>query len=108
LSRKTKDLQTYPFPIPEREQMLAVLEEAGVPMSEEELVERLKVAPGEREAVGRRIGAMEREGQIVRNRRGQLLIADKAGLVKGKVIGHPDGFGFLQPDDGSDDLFLGP
>src|SRR4051812_46847226 len=51
---------------------------------------------------------MERDGQIHRNRRGNLLIADKAGLVKGKVVGHPDGFGFLQPEDGRDDLFLSP
>ena len=51
---------------------------------------------------------MEREGQIVRNRRGQLLIADKAGLIKGKVIGHPDGFGFLQPDDGDRRPLPGP
>ena len=108
MSRKTKGLQAYPFPIPEREQILAVLEEAGVPLVEDELVDRLKVAPEEREAVARRVGAMEREGQIVRNRRGALLIADKAGLIKGKVIGHPDGFGFLQPDDGTEDLFLGP
>ena len=108
MSRKTKGLQEYPFPIPEREQILAVLEEAGVPLPEDELIDRLKVDPLEREAVARRIAAMEREGQIMRNRRAQLLIADKAGLVKGKVIGHPDGFGFLQPEDATDDLFLGP
>jgi ribonuclease R len=27
-------------------------------------------------------------------------------LIKGKVQGHPDGFGFLIPDDGSADLVL--
>jgi ribonuclease R len=108
LSRKTKDLQSYPFPIPERDQILAVLEEAGVPLEEDALIDQLRVKPAEREAVSRRIGAMEREGQIVRGRRGALLIPDKAGLIKGKVIGHPDGFGFLQPEDGTDDLFLGP
>jgi ribonuclease R len=31
---------------------------------------------------------------------------DKMQLVRGYVIAHPDGFGFLVPDDGSDDLFL--
>ncbi len=51
---------------------------------------------------------MEREGQVMRNRRGAILVADKAGLVKGRVIGHPDGFGFLKPEDASEDLFLGP
>ncbi|HEX7466907.1 MAG TPA: ribonuclease R, partial [Usitatibacter sp.] len=57
----------------------------------------------------RRLRAMEREGQVVRNRRGAVLVADKAGLIKGKVIGHPDGFGFLRPETGKeDDLFIGP
>ncbi len=51
---------------------------------------------------------MEREGEVMRNRRGALLLPDKAGLIKGRVIGHPDGFGFLKPDDGREDLFLGP
>jgi ribonuclease R len=89
--------------------VLDALEEAGVPLTDAELLERLEVTdPEEREGIERRIAAMEREGQILRNRRGQLLIPDKAGLIKGKVVGHPDGFGFLQPEDGRDDLFLGP
>ena len=88
--------------------MLAVLEEAGVPMTEDQILEKLGVSADEREGAGRRIAAMERDGQIMRNRRGLLVIADKAGLIKGKVIGHPDGFGFLQPEDGTEDLFLGP
>jgi len=109
LSIKSKGLRTYAVEIPSRDEVLEALEEAGVPLSDEELIARLGVKdPQEREGIERRIGAMEREGQVLRNRRGNLLIADKAGLVKGKVIGHPDGFGFLQPEDGRDDLFLGP
>ncbi len=109
MSRKTKDLQPeYPFPIPDRVAILAALEAHGIPATEDELAALLKVKPEEREALGRRLAAMEREGQLMINRRGALLIPDKAGLIKGKVIGHPDGFGFLQPEDGTEDLFLGP
>jgi ribonuclease R len=109
LSIKTKNLKTYPTEIPSREEVLEALAEAGVPVAEDELVQRLGVrgAP-EREGIERRIAAMEREGEVMRNRRGALLLPDKAGLIKGKVVGHPDGFGFLKPDDGRDDLFLGP
>jgi ribonuclease R len=109
LSIKTKGLKAYPTEIPSREDILAVLTEEGVPVAEERIVERLAVTgEAEQEGLARRIAAMEREGQILRNRRGALLIPDKAGLIKGKVIGHPDGFGFLKPDDGRPDLFLGP
>ena len=80
-----------------------------MPVSFERLAERLQVTGAEAlEGFERRVAAMERDGQIVRNRRGQVLISDRAGLVKGKVVGHPDGFGFLRPDVGDEDLFLGP
>ena len=94
--------------IPSREQILEILNQEGVPVPEEQLRERLGVDDAQRDGFERRLAAMERDGQTLRNRRGQVLIADKAGLIKGKVIGHPDGFGFLKPEDGKDDLFLGP
>jgi ribonuclease R len=109
LSIKTKGLEPYSTEIPSRERILQVLAEEGVPVTEERLVELLGIAsPEERDGFERRLRAMEREGQVVRNRRGAILVADKAGLIKGKVIGHADGFGFLRPEDGKDDLFLGP
>jgi ribonuclease R len=108
LSIKTKGLAPYATEIPSREQILEVLTEEGVPIPEARLAERLHITDEQREGYERRVAAMERDGQITRNRRGFVLIADKAGLIKGKVIGHPDGFGFLRPEDGKDDLFLGP
>ena len=50
----------------------------------------------------RRFSAMERDGQIMRNRKHAICVVDKLDLIKGKVQGHPDGFGFLVPDDGGD------
>ncbi len=49
---------------------------------------------------------MVRDGQIIRNRRGGYGLVDKMDLVPGKVIGHADGFGFLVPDAGGEDIFL--
>ncbi|HUP98527.1 MAG TPA: ribonuclease R [Usitatibacter sp.] len=108
LSSKTNDLGRYPTEIPERDQILKALQSEGVPVPEEDLREKLRISAEQREGFERRLAAMEREGQVLRNRRGHILIADKAGLIKGKVIGHADGYGFLKPEDGSDDLFLGP
>src|SRR5215218_3687489 len=107
LYRKTKGLPQYPVEIPGREQILEELGDAGVPLDENDLAKRLGVDHTQWEGFTRRLNAMEREGQVMRNRRNAILIADKAGLVKGKVIGHPDGYGFLKPEDGKDDLFLG-
>ena len=109
MSIRTKGLEQYATAIPSREQILEILTDEGVPTAEERLAELLEVSgPEAREGFERRLAAMERDGQVMRNRRGAILIADKAGLIKGKVIGHPDGFGFLKPEDGKDDLFLGP
>ena len=51
---------------------------------------------------------MERDGQVIRNRRGDFGLVDRMDLVTGRVIGHRDGFGFLRPDDSGADLFLSP
>lgn len=50
---------------------------------------------------------MERDGQLLRNRKNAYGIVSKMNLIIGRVMGHPDGFGFLIPDEGGDDLFLG-
>ena len=50
--------------------------------------------------------AMERDGQLLTNRKGELCVVAKLDLVVGIVQGHPDGFGFLVPEDGGDDCFL--
>jgi ribonuclease R len=106
LYRKTKGMPQYPVEIPERQAIVEELGEAGVPLDENELAKRLGIDHTQWEGFTRRLAAMEREGQLMRNRRGAILIADKAGLVKGRVIGHADGYGFLKPEDGKDDLFL--
>ncbi len=62
----------------------------------------------EQEALQRRLAAMERDGQVVRNRRGQFGLGDRTDFVTGRVIGHRDGFGFVRSDDAGPDLFLSP
>ena len=105
---RAREAAKYESPLPSREMILEVLDREGVPLSEDALASLLGIETHEREGFARRLSAMEREGQVMRNRRGAILVADKAGLVKGRVMGHPDGFGFLKPEDGSEDLFLGP
>jgi ribonuclease R len=64
--------------------------------------------PVDVDALDRRLRAMQRDGQLVRNRNGAFLPVSEKGLIRGRVIAHPDGFGFLTPDEGGDDVFLAP
>jgi len=103
-----RESERYAEPLPSREYVLATLTKQGVPVADEELERLLDIKPGEREAFGRRINAMERDGEIMRNRRGDLCVVAKLDLIRGVVQGHPDGFGFLVRDEGGPDIFLGP
>ena len=102
-----REAQKYEFPGPSREAVLACLKDAGEPLAFKGLAEALKVS-GERDldAFGRRLRAMERDGQLLKNRRGMYALIDRMDMISGRVIGHPEGFGFLVPDTGGEDLFL--
>jgi len=102
-----REARKYDKPIASREYILQLLSEAGEPMTWQQIAEKLKFDdPDDLEALSRRLRAMERDGQLVRNRRKAYGLLEKMDLVRGYVIAHPDGFGFLVPDDNSGDLFL--
>ncbi len=101
-----REREQYDNPLPSREYILQILTEHGVPVEQEELISMLQIEPNEEELFVRRVRAMERDGQIMRNRKRAICVMEKLDLVKGKVQGHPDGFGFLIPEDGSDDMVL--
>jgi len=101
-----REAARYEAPIPSREFILETLAEAGVPLADADLARALRIRRSELEAFARRLGAMEREGQILRNRKGAILVARKLDLVAGRVEAHPDGYGFVAPDEGEDDFYL--
>jgi ribonuclease R len=103
-----RETDKYESALPSREFILDILTQHGVPLDVAELNVMLDITPEEQDLFDRRLRAMERDGQIMRNRKGALCLADKLDLIKGRVEGHADGFGFLVPDDGSPDMFLGP
>lgn len=101
-----REREQYESPLPSREFILQILTEQGAPMADEEMLAMLHIDPEEEDLFSRRLRAMERDGQIMRNRKRAICVADKLDLIKGKVQGHPDGFGFLIPEDGRADMFL--
>lgn len=102
-----REAAKYDNPIPSREMILLHLDERGSPANREQLVAEFGLHDEEQiEALRRRLRAMERDGQLIYTRRGAYAPVDKLDLVRGRVSGHRDGYGFLIPDAGGDDLFL--
>ncbi len=102
-----REAQKYQNPIPSRELIMELLGEQDGPMKLPQIAQMLELSDeDDLEALRRRMRAMERDGQVVRNRRDGYGLASKMDLKCGRVIAHPDGFGFMVPDDGGDDLFM--
>lgn len=104
-----REAAQYETPLPSRELILQVLTEQGVPVALDTLYDLLEIADEEQGIFSRRLHAMEREGQVMLNRKGLLCLPEKIEAIAGVVQGHPDGFGFLVPDDKklhADDIFL--
>ena len=93
---------------PQRDVILHTLQQAPAPLTPAALADHLKVPSRHFEALSARLSAMERDGLLLPNRKGELLLVSRLELIAGRISGHRDGFGFLIPDDGSPDLFLPP
>ncbi|HAU1153003.1 TPA: ribonuclease R [Legionella pneumophila] len=113
MSKKSKDpfykreREKYAEPIPSREYIMEILDEYGRPMSRSKLFDKLDLSSeSQQESLGFRLKAMLRDGQIMQDRRGRFCLLQKINLLRGTVQGHPDGFGFFIPDDGSEDMVL--
>lgn len=104
-----REAARYENPIPSREFILAHLEERGEPVSHIDLCSELLLFDADQQfALERRLEAMTRDGQLMSNRRGVYGLVNKMNLIKGRIMGNKDGFGFVIPEDGSPDLYLAP
>src|SRR5512143_1028329 len=73
-----RETERYESPLPSREYILQLLTDAGCPVDADAFAEQLHITEDERD------------------------------LFKRRVEGHPDGFGFVVPEEGGDDLYLSP
>lgn len=104
----TREAEKYERPVPSREFVLDYLHESIGPLTLDEICSGLNLVDEEQiEAMRRRLRAMERDGQIARNRADGYGTLNKLNLVKGRVIGHPEGYGFVAPLlGGEQDIYL--
>lgn len=104
-----QELEKYENPVPSREFILNTIREFDAPMSREELLEAFHIYDEERiEGVRRRLRAMENDGQLIFTKRKRYALPEKMDLIKGTVVGHRDGYGFLQVEgrEKGDDWFI--
>jgi ribonuclease R len=104
-----QEASRYERPIPSRESILAFLAQNGQLMKAEMIAHELGLTDGpDFEALTKRLAAMLRDGQLIQNRRGGYGVASKLDLIPGAVLANAEGYGFLRPDEGGDDLYLSP
>jgi ribonuclease R len=97
-------------PLPSRTFLLKWLGDSAGPMTVDEIGAGVGLPADEsRQSLDKRLQAMVRDGQLVQNRRGAYGPLPRMHVVKGRVQGHRDGYGFLIREDGAGpDIFLNP
>jgi len=102
-----REAEKYENPIPSREFILELLDSADQPVTHEQMCDLLKLTEEDQvEALRRRLIAMARDGQLISNRRDAYVRLDKIDVVRGRVQGHRDGYGFVIRADGGEDIYL--
>lgn len=82
-------------------------EKAYKPMTEGELISALNIDPRETDLLLKTLNYLEKQGLVVKNRRGKYGVPEKMNLIVGKLEGHPGGYAFLLPDDPEiDDIYI--
>lgn len=103
----SREKDQYSHPVPSREFIMKYMDELDRPVSFEELLEAFELKQEEElEGLRRRLIAMQRDGQIMRNRRENFALIAKLPLVKGRIQANRDGSGYLIPENGEPDVFL--
>jgi len=103
---KNTNLKHPTHTIPSREEILGVFRQAQGPLDSGALARALQVNPEAEGVLARRLNAMERDGQLRANPAGEYALTDHSSFISGRISAHRDGFGFVIPDEGGEDLFL--
>jgi len=89
---------------PSRPQLLQFLRERKRPLTLQQL--RAQFAPQAGAALAECLAGMCADGLLLQDRKGRYALPANMDLIAGRVSGHPNGYGFVIPDDASGDLFL--
>lgn len=77
-----------------------------VPMKEKELAAFMQVRPEEREELKKILNELLMEGRLQISKRGKYSKGEEGGGLVGTFISHPRGFGFVEIEGRSEDLYI--
>ena len=103
-----REAARYDNPIPSREVILELMADAETPLAHNAIATALGLSePEQVDALQKRLRAMERDGQLMVNRRGAYCLVNRLNLLHCRVQGHRDGYGFAMPlGEEGDDIYL--
>ncbi|MXP56382.1 ribonuclease R [Pantoea sp. Mhis] len=102
-----REKERYKDLIPSRKYILTLLKKHATPINRYEIAQKINITTKkQQEALRRRLRAMDRDGQLVFTHHHCYTLPGPLKLLRGKVIGHRDGYGFLRVEGEKDDLYL--
>ncbi|MBM4339898.1 MAG: ribonuclease R [Deltaproteobacteria bacterium] len=106
MGRKEKKIKRQNITIAD---ILRLMEDEDRPLLLREILQRLGLAKEERRPLRERMRDLADEGRVVKIRGNRYGLLAKMNLVSGRVRCHPDGYGFVIPEqEGEEDIFIGP
>ncbi len=95
--------------LPSRAAIRAALAEIGEPCTLTTIAGHLEVRrKAAVNALNRRVLAMTRDGQLIHTRGSRFGLSEAMDLLAGHVLAHRDGYAFVRPEKGGDDIYLAP
>lgn len=101
-----REAQNYEHPIASRELILDTLRNEKKPLPAKKIAAILETSEADFDSLLKRLFAMQRDGQIIKDKNSRYSTFSESDLLAGKVIAHRDGFGFVNLASKEDDLYL--
>ena len=102
-------MKPYNHGVPGSAEIMAEMEQRGVPLGFKALVRNFGLkGEKQRQGLQNQLKKLVRNGRLLLNRKNEYCLIKKIDAVVGKIAAHRDGFGFLIPDEGGEDIFMPP